>query len=122
MVSPSPGRARILIIDDEDAVRSMLTRALALWQYDTVAVRSGEEAIRLLEAGEHFACILLDLTMPGIGGEAALREVDRLAPGTPVAVMSGYPRDDLTREGRHFLSKPFDLQELQALITKLTQT
>ncbi|MCX7616945.1 response regulator [Tepidiforma sp.] len=113
---------RILVVDDEDAVRSMLTRALALWKYETVAVPSGEEAIRLLEAGEQFACILLDLTMPGIGGEGTLRELDRVAPGTPVAIMSGYPRDDLAREGRRFLAKPFDLQALRDLVAELAAT
>lgn len=117
--TPAP---RILVIDDEDAVRSMLVRALALWKYETVAVPSGEAAIRLLEAGERFACILLDLTMPGIGGEGTLRELDRLAPGTPVAIMSGYPRDDLAREGRRFLAKPFDLQALRDLVADLTTT
>jgi DNA-binding NtrC family response regulator len=111
---------RVLVIDDEDAVRGMLTRALALWNYEAVAVGRAEDAISRLAAGERFACILLDLTMPGLGGEAALHDIERLAPGTPIALMSGYPRDDLAGEGRRFLAKPFDLQVLRELLLELT--
>lgn len=112
-------KPRVLVIDDEAAVRTMLTRALALWNYEAVAVSRAEEGIDRLAAGEPFACVLLDLTMPGISGEAALHEIERRSPGTPVALMSGYPRDDLAREGRHFLAKPFDLQTLRDLLTEL---
>ncbi len=114
----SPGR-RILVIDDEDAVRSMLVRALALWGYAAVPAASGEEAITALQAQGPFACALLDLTMPGMGGEAVLDELERLAPGMPVALMSGYPRDDLARGNRRFLAKPFDLQRLREVVDEL---
>ena len=114
----TPAR-RILVIDDEPSVRSMLTRALALWQFEAVAVPTAEEGIARLRAGERFACILLDLTMPGMGGEAALREIEAVAPGTPVALMSGFPRDDLAGQGRHFIAKPFDLETLHSLLKRL---
>jgi len=114
----TPAR-RILVIDDEPSVRSMLTRALAVWQFEAVAVPTAEEAIARLRSGEQFACILLDLTMPGMGGEAALREIEALAPGTPVVLMSGYPRDDLAGQGRHFLAKPFDLETLRTLLDRV---
>ncbi|PFG73543.1 response regulator [Tepidiforma thermophila] len=114
----TPAR-RILVIDDEPSVRSMLTRALAVWQFEAVAVPTAEEALARLRSGEQFACILLDLTMPGMGGEAALREIEALAPGTPVVLMSGYPRDDLARQGRHFLAKPFDLETLRTLLDRV---
>lgn len=114
----TPAR-RILVIDDEPSVRSMLTRALAVWQFEAVAVPTAEEALARLRSGEQFACILLDLTMPGMGGEAALREIEALAPGTPVVLMSGYPRDDLAGQGRHFLAKPFDLETLRTLLDRV---
>ena len=110
---------RILVIDDEPSVRSMLTRALAVWQFEAVAVPTAEEGLARLRAGERFACILLDLTMPGMGGEAALREIEAVAPGTPVALMSGFPRDDLAGQGRHFIAKPFDLETLHSLLERL---
>ncbi|WP_322818603.1 response regulator [Tepidiforma sp.] len=115
-------KPRVLVIDDEAAVRTMLTRALALWNYEAVAVARAEEGIDRLAAGERFACVLLDLTMPGIGGEAALHEIERRSPGTPIALMSGYPRDDLAGEGRRFLAKPFDLQTLRDLLTELLRS
>jgi CheY-like chemotaxis protein len=110
---------RILVIDDEPSVRSMLTRALAVWQLEAVAVPTAEEALARLRSGEQFEGILLDLTMPGMGGEAALREIEALAPGTPVVLMSGYPRDDLAAQGRHFLAKPFDLETLRTLLDRV---
>jgi DNA-binding NtrC family response regulator len=116
----APGR-RVLVIDDEDTVRSMLSRALALWGFEAVAVGTGEDGVRLLDGGERFACALLDLTMPGLSGEATLREMERLAPGMPIALMSGYQRDDLIAAGRHFLSKPFDLEALRDLVQALVR-
>jgi len=119
MAGEEASARRILVIDDEAAVRSMLTRALALWQFETVAVPTAEEGLAHLRAGERFACILLDLTMPGMGGEVALREIEAVASGTPVALMSGFPRDDLAGQGRHFIAKPFDLETLHSLLERL---
>jgi len=119
MAGEEASARRILVIDDEAAVRSMLSRALALWQFETVAVPTAEEGLAHLRAGERFACILLDLTMPGMGGEVALREIEAVASGTPVALMSGFPRDDLAGQGRHFIAKPFDLETLHSLLERL---
>lgn len=119
MTAQNDVRPRVLVVDDEDAVRSMLLRALALWGYEGVPAASGNAAIDLIDAGERPAAVLLDLTMPGMTGEATLDAIRSRLPGVPVALMSGYPREDLAAAGHRFLVKPFDLGSLKDLLDEL---
>ncbi|WP_322795465.1 response regulator [Tepidiforma sp.] len=119
MTAQNDVRPRVLVIDDEDAVRSMLLRALALWGYEGVPASSGNAAIDLLDGGERAEAVLLDLTMPGMTGEATLAAIQARLPGVPVALMSGYPREDLAAAGYRFLVKPFDLDSLKRLLEEM---
>lgn len=119
---------RVLVVDDEDAVRSVLVRALALWGYEADAAHDGETAlVHLSRSPGQYACVLLDLTMPGIGGEATYRELKQINANVPVVLMSGYaPETAIESLTNHppagFLQKPFDLETLRATLQSTLAT
>ncbi|MCZ7578010.1 MAG: response regulator [Dehalococcoidia bacterium] len=114
--------SRVLVVDDEAAVRSVLVRALVLWGYEVDAAHDGEAALaHLSRLPDGYACVLLDLTMPGIGGEATYRELKQIKPDVPVVLMSGYaPEAAIASLSEHppagFLQKPFDIETLRATV------
>jgi PAS domain S-box-containing protein len=106
------GSGRVLIADDEDAVRRVARRILERQGYEVVEAADGSAAIeRVREAATPFTAALLDLRMPGGGVETAraLREVD---PELPILLQSGFDGEDVTgRVGvdgpTAFLAKPY---------------
>ncbi|MBA3259282.1 MAG: response regulator, partial [Gemmatimonadales bacterium] len=122
--APGP-RARILVVDDEDIVRTILARTLEAEGYKVVQARSGREAIECLarERGK-FDLVLSDVVMPGL---TAHELGDRLAaeyPAVRLAWMSGYPRDSFDRlsVGQPFLQKPIPADVLLSVVRELLAT
>jgi two-component system nitrogen regulation response regulator NtrX len=106
---------RILIIDDEPAIRKTLSTILEDEGHKTSTCESGEEGIALF-AREEFDLVLLDLWLPGIDGLGVLERL-RGAGGTPVIVISGHGSVDsavrATRLGAYdFLEKPLSLERV----------
>jgi len=86
----SAPRHRVLIVDDEESMRLLLARILSKGlKVDCQLAGTCEQALRLAETNVYDA-ILLDLLMPGIGGQGVLREIRRSSPNaaTPVIVVS----------------------------------
>ena len=116
----------VLVVDDFEGVRDVASATLETEGYEVHTARTGEEALEILErhTGEILA-VVLDLGLPGIGGEQTYREIRRLAPGLPVVLMSGDAAGgDVTREaerrGPHtFLLKPFSPLELMQTLSEL---
>ena len=112
------GRGLVLLVEDEDPVRSFAARALRLRGYTVVEAASGEEALEILEdPGLHVDIMLSDVIMPGLDGPAWVREAQKTRPGAKVIFMSGYAEDafvggDSGVPGSAFLPKPFTLNEL----------
>ena len=112
------GRGLVLLVEDEDPVRSFAARALRLRGYTVVEAASGEEALEILEdPGLHVDIMLSDVIMPGLDGPAWVREAQKTRPGAKVIFMSGYAEDafvggDCGVPGAAFLPKPFTLNEL----------
>jgi two-component system, cell cycle sensor histidine kinase and response regulator CckA len=108
----------ILLVEDDDAVRTVARRALSRYGYDVIAAQGGEDALRL--AGEHrhsIRLLLTDIMMPGMNGVEVAAGVSRILPDVQVFYMSGYADQDLIRQGllkpgTHFLQKPFTPKEL----------
>ncbi len=89
------GAGSVLVMDDEMAVRDVLSRMLRLLGYESVAVAGSVEAVRVfqerLSAGAPFSFVILDLTIPGErGGDETLRELRRIDPKVKVVASSGY--------------------------------
>ena len=123
--SPKPKRARdltgrglVLLVEDEDPVRSFAARALRLRGYTVVEAASGEEALEILKDPElHVDIMLSDVIMPGLDGPGWVREAQKARPDAKVIFMSGYAEDafvggDCGIPRSAFLPKPFTLNEL----------
>ena len=114
---------RVLVMDDQPAVRRVAAEMLASLGYDVVECRDGGEAIErhleALEAGRRFDAVLLDLTVPGgIGGVEALARMRAVEPNVRAIVSSGYAKDAemASYRGRGFdraLPKPYSLDALR---------
>lgn len=119
------GSGRILVVDDEEGVRRVLSRLLRGQGYEPLEAADGEQALALMRR-ESLDAILLDIKMPGLNGLEVLREVKALEPELPVIMITG---DGLVqhavaaiRMGAHdYLVKPFGnadvIQSLRAALT-----
>jgi CheY-like chemotaxis protein len=107
---------RILIVDDDDAIRAMVERILRREHYDVESARDGFEAIEKLTHND-YGTILLDLMMPRVDGHGVLRflETEKEAP-PPVIVMTASPHgaqeSGTAQPVFRVLSKPFDITQL----------
>jgi two-component system, cell cycle sensor histidine kinase and response regulator CckA len=117
---PQAASATVLVVDDEPEVRTVALRMVERCGYRAVGAADGQEAVDLVrDAPGRFDCVLLDLTMPRLGGEDALREIRQLAPALPVLLCSGYPAQELTERfaGKGlsgFVQKPYRLGEIRS--------
>ena len=112
------GKGRILLVEDEDAVRAFAIRALTSRGYTVVEADSGESALEVMETqNEPFDLILSDVVMPEMDGPTLLRELRKRGVKTKVVFVSGYAEDAFEKnlEGQTdfaFLPKPFSLKQL----------
>jgi two-component system cell cycle sensor histidine kinase/response regulator CckA len=114
----------VLVVEDEDAVRRIVARALAGRGYRVVEAGDGDDALARIAAagsGRGIDLILSDVVMPGIDGCTLVRMVRQHLPELPAILMSGYADEgigpDLTGDpGTHYLAKPFSLAALAAKV------
>ncbi|HMT42422.1 cell cycle two-component system response regulator CpdR [Sphingorhabdus sp.] len=113
---------RILLAEDEQAMREYLARALERSGYDVVSVDRGTEAAPLLER-EHFDLLLTDIVMPEMDGIELARHCSKVSPRTEVMFITGFSGVAL-RAGQSMpqakvLSKPFHLKDLVLEVERL---
>ena len=112
------GKGRILLVEDEDAVRAFAVRALTSRGYTVIEADSGERALEVIEGDDKgFELILSDVVMPEMDGPTLLRELRKRGIKTKVIFVSGYAEDAFEKnlEGQTdfaFLPKPFSLKQL----------
>jgi two-component system cell cycle response regulator CpdR len=106
---------RILLAEDEEAMRTYLARALTNAGYDVIAVDRGTEAVPLLETGD-FDLLLSDIVMPEMDGIELAQRCAEISPRTKVMFITGFAAVSLraSREqpAAKVLSKPFHLRDL----------
>ncbi len=116
------GTESILVVEDDELVRSFVKRALRQSGFDVHLSSSGDEALALLREQEGSVdLVLTDVVMPGLSGPELAERLAVDYPDTPVLFMSGYidnePIDDeLSKEPGALLRKPFTLHELQVSV------
>jgi PAS domain S-box-containing protein len=116
------GTETVLLAEDEDAVRRLITRALELHGYSVLAARSGEEAESIERS--HLGPIHLlitDVVMPGMGGRELADTIKSRRPQLKILYISGYTNDEVVRHGVSlardaFLQKPFTPGGLVAMV------
>src|SRR5262245_4882817 len=122
---PAPNRPRVLVAEDDPAVRSMLQRLLRDAGFEVRTAKHGDEALGLaLRASGEFDLVVTDIRMPVMDGLELARRLGERWPGLPVLYISGYDvelsagsRRAGTRQA--LLRKPFDLDELLREVTRL---
>ncbi len=114
---------RVLLADDDPAVRGSVTRLLRHLGLEVTSTDDGAEAVAEFERrpGE-FDVVLLDVTMPRMGGLEALERIRARAPDLPCVLCSGYSdRDVAIPEGKRlaFLAKPYSMQDVQRCLSEM---
>jgi two-component system, chemotaxis family, CheB/CheR fusion protein len=118
------GTGHILLVDDEEAVLRPANAALARYGYNVLTAANGEEAVRLVrERAQKLDLVLLDLTMPVMGGEEAHAQIKAIRPELPVVLSSGYDEGQaVKRFGEQdlagFIQKPYSVQHLLEVVKK----
>jgi two-component system cell cycle sensor histidine kinase/response regulator CckA len=119
------GQDTILLVEDEEAVRSFAARALRMRGYEVLEACGGEEALEIVQKNASPIHLLItDVVMPNMDGPTLVRAVKRLRPEMAVIFMSGYAeeafrRNDEKAEELHFLPKPFGLKQLAAKVKEV---
>jgi CheY-like chemotaxis protein len=111
----------VLVVDDEPTVRNVTARALKSFGFDVLEAADGIEGVEMFRQHPEIACVLLDMTMPRMNGEAAFGEMRKERPDARVILMSGYAEQDATdRFGGSglsgFIQKPYDLATLRSVV------
>ncbi|GFO55727.1 hypothetical protein GMSM_27340 [Geomonas sp. Red276] len=117
-----PRGGKVLLVDDEEAVRRVGVEMLGQLGYSTIEAVDGEEAVEIFKANP-VELVILDLTMPRMDGEQCLRELQRLKPGVRVIMSSGYSEQEiaprLSGKGvAGFIQKPYTVGALREAITR----
>ena len=116
------GRPRILVVDDEAAIRDLLSKTLALAEYDVDLAPDGRTALERLRIIP-YDLLITDLKMPGIDGLTVVREARRLKADIPVLIITGFSTEASAIEAVNlgvsgYLTKPFRVPRVLAAAAK----
>jgi CheY-like chemotaxis protein len=122
------GEGTVLVVDDEDVVRRTATLALQRFGYTVLTANNGSEAIEVFRRkATDINLVLLDLTMPVMGGEEALAGIRQVRADVPVVLSSGYTERDALRrfEGKAaisgFIQKPYSFRQIADKVKSVLQ-
>jgi CheY-like chemotaxis protein len=118
------GSGTVLVVDDEDGVRTVAEALLRSMGFEVILAKDGMEALeRFRSAAGAIRAVLLDLTMPHMGGVETFRELRRIDPGCRVVLTSGYNEQEAIQDflGKGlvaFVQKPFQSTSLAQAMKK----
>jgi len=118
------GSETILIVEDEELVRSLASRSLRERGYSVFEAQHGVDALRQLEFHSEVDLVVSDVVMPEMGGRELGRRLASLRPSLPVLYISGYTGEDVTQRGllepgAPFQQKPFAPEELARKVREM---
>jgi DNA-binding NtrC family response regulator len=118
-------KPKILIVEDGDSQRFLLTGFLIRETYPVCEAENGIKAIELVRSG-HFDIILLDYKLPGMDSVTALKEIKEIDPEIDVVVISAYGTIERAVEATqagafYYITKPVDLEKLLILLDRITK-
>lgn len=118
-----PEKNRILVVDDEEALRTVLSTELSSEGYEVSAASDGGEAIEMVK-GNDYDLVLLDIKMPNVDGFEVLKFVKGTKPDIKVIMLTGFADLKNAIESKRlgaedFVSKPYDLVDLLTTIERV---
>ncbi len=121
-VNNEQAEVRLLVVDDDDLIRSLLTNALTEQGYGVATTGSPQEALDMLQR-ESFDMVFADLCMPGVTGMDLLSRIRASKPELPVVLITGFGDAALARQAMSagasdFITKPFRAQDLPIIIER----
>jgi excisionase family DNA binding protein len=117
-----PGRHRVLVVDDEASIRELLSKTLALAEYDVDTAADATSALdRMRSAG--YDLLIADLKMPGMDGLTLIRQAKRIKSDLPVIIITGFSTESSAIEAVNlgvagYLTKPFRVPQVLAAAAK----
>jgi two-component system chemotaxis response regulator CheY len=122
----TPGKGRVLVVDDEEDVRKLIRVALTKAGYEVEEAENGDEAEKIMRAKDNplmVDVILCDIRMPKVNGIEAIAFFQKQFPSVPVIVITGYPDTamavKLLKQGvTDYVTKPLDGERLLELVAK----
>jgi DNA-binding NtrC family response regulator len=116
-------KSHILVVDDEDALRMVLSSELTSSGYDVTTASDGDEAINVIQS-KKFDLVLLDIKMPRVDGFEVLKFVKKNYPTVKVIMLTGFADlknaiESKKHGAEDFVSKPYDLVDLLTTIERV---
>ncbi len=124
--APAKNKASILVADDDEIIRTMLSKTLSALGHKVTAAKDGAQAVEIYKSSPHdFDLVILDMIMPGKNGKDAFFEMRRINKDVKALIISGYSVDkevlNLLDHGlQGFIQKPFEIAELAKKISSAT--
>ena len=117
-----PQRPRILVVDDEASIRDLLSKTLALAEYEVDTAPDAASALNRVRAAQ-YDLLIADLRMPGMDGLTLIRQAKRIRAELPVIIITGYSSEASAIEAVNlgvtgYLRKPFRVPEVLAAAAK----
>ncbi len=114
-------KKRLLIVDDDPGVRSLVRRTFPAPDYEVLEAADGDEAVAIV-VEKHPDLILLDMHMPRLDGIAALDDIIESEPGAAVVMLTGdhseaHAKTAMDRGACDYITKPFDIQTLRTCVS-----
>jgi excisionase family DNA binding protein len=119
---PRSARQRVLVVDDEASIRDLLSKTLALAEYDVDTAPDGTSALDRLRAVS-YDLLIADLKMPGMDGLTLIRQAKRIKADLPVIIITGFSTESSAIEAVNlgvagYLTKPFRVPQVLAAASK----
>ena len=117
--------ARILLVDDDEAICELLARQLEFHGFSIVTAASGDAALGLVASEEKLDAVVVDFSMPGLSGIETIKRIRALRPQLPCILLTGYTDESLRQSHNNafiLLHKPISSRELAAQIAARLQS
>jgi CheY-like chemotaxis protein len=121
---PAAGQATILVVDDDPAMRTILSLSLKAFGYLVLVAGDGEEALEITRAHPEIRLVMLDVVMSGLSGKMLADQLKANLPRSSILFCSGHPAAAMSRHNidlrfEHFLQKPCRPPELKSKLEEM---
>ena len=118
-----PSKYKVLVVDDEEPMRKMLSNLLSKLGHQGMKASNGVEALKIIKQ-EKVDAVITDIVMPEMDGIVLTKEILSLYPNLPIMVMSGYSKEysiesAIAVGARDFIEKPFSIEEFVLRLNKM---